>query len=57
MTPPDLAQNRRELSRQEGVGDPPELTPSVPWCHLKTTIKSAKLETLQPFCFLCRTGM
>ena len=33
------------------------LTPSLPWCHLKTTIKSVKFETLQPFCFLFHTGM
>ena len=26
-------------------------TPSLPVCHLKTTDKSAKFETLQPFCF------
>ena len=32
------------------------LTPSLPWCHLKTTMKSAKFETLQPFCLLFRTG-
>ena len=32
------------------------LTPSLPWCHLKTTNKSAKLEILQLFCFLFRSG-
>ena len=26
------------------------LTPSLPWCHLKTTNESAKSETLKPFC-------
>ena len=26
------------------------LTPSLPWCHLKTTHKSAKSETLSLFC-------
>ena len=25
------------------------LTPSLPWCHLKTTFKSAKFEALNPF--------
>ena len=34
-----------------------QLTPSLPWCHLKTTNKSAKFETLKPFSFLFRTGM
>ena len=33
------------------------LTPSLPWCHLKMTVKSVKLETLQPFCFLFCSGM
>ena len=33
------------------------LTPSLPWCHLKTTNKSAKSETLKPFCLLFRTGV
>ena len=28
------------------------LTPLPPWCHLKTTHKSATFETLQPFCRL-----
>ena len=28
------------------------LTPSLPWCHLKTTINNTK-----PFCFLFCTGM
>lgn len=28
------------------------LTPSLPWCHSKTTIKSVKDETIMPFCFL-----
>ena len=32
------------------------LTPSLPWCHLKTTIKSEKFETLKLFCLLFRTG-
>ena len=27
------------------------LTPSLPWCHLKTTNKSAKPETLKHFSF------
>ena len=32
------------------------LTPSLPWCHLKTTNESAKFETLQPFFVLaCET--
>ena len=26
------------------------LTPSLPWCHLKTTNKSRKFEVLKPFC-------
>ena len=26
------------------------LTPSLPWCHFKTTKKIAKFETLPPFC-------
>jgi len=30
------------------------LTPSLPWCHLKTTNKSAKSETVQHFCLLFR---
>ena len=33
------------------------LTPSMPWCHLKTTNKSMKFETLKPFCFLFCNGM
>ena len=33
------------------------LTPSLPWCHLKTTIKSVKFETLKPSSFLFHTGM
>ena len=33
------------------------LTSSLLWCHLKTTIKSVKFETFQPFCFLFRTGI
>ena len=33
---------RRSLSQ--------ELTPSVPWCYLKTANKSAKFETLNCFC-------
>ena len=33
------------------------LTPSLPWCHLKTAIKSAILETLKAFRFLFRTFM
>ena len=28
------------------------LTPSLPWCHVKTTNKRAKFQTLKPFCFL-----
>jgi len=28
------------------------LTPSLPWCHLKTTNKRAKFETFEPFCLL-----
>ena len=28
------------------------LTPSLPWCHFKTTNKSAKFETIKPFCLL-----
>ena len=35
----------------------PGLTPSLPRCHLKTTDKNARFETLKPFCFLFRTGM
>ena len=31
------------------------LTPSLPWCNLKTTNKSAKFETVMPFCFLSHT--
>ena len=33
------------------------LTPSLPSCHFKTTNKSAKFETLKPFCLLFHTGM
>ena len=33
------------------------LTLSLPWCHLNTTHKSAKFETVKPFGFLFRTGM
>ena len=33
------------------------LIPSLPWCHLKTTNKGAKYETLQPFSFLFHSGM
>ena len=33
-----------------------QLTPSLHWCHLKTTHKSAKFETLKPFFFFC-SGM
>ena len=33
------------------------LTPSLPGCHLKTTNKAAKFETLKPFCFIFRTGI
>ena len=33
------------------------LTPSLPRCHLKTTNKSAKCETLYCFCLLFCTGM
>ena len=33
------------------------LTPSLPWYHLKTTSKSAKIETHKPFLFLFRIGM
>ena len=33
------------------------LTLSLPWCHLKTTHKSAKFETLEHFCLLFRTGI
>ena len=33
------------------------LNPSLPWCHLKMTNKSAKFETLKPFCLLFHTGM
>ena len=29
-----------------------QLTPTLPRCHLKTTIKSAKFQTLKAFCFL-----
>ena len=32
------------------------LTPSLPWCHLKTTNKRAKFETLKHFCFLFSPG-
>ena len=28
------------------------LTPSLPWCHLKTTNNSVKFQTLKPFSFL-----
>ena len=28
------------------------LTPSLPWCHLKTTNKNAKFKTLQPLNFV-----
>ena len=31
---------------------PTLLTPSLPWCHLKTTSKSAKCETFNCFCLL-----
>ena len=27
------------------------LTPSFPWCHLKTTHKNGKFKTPKPFCF------
>ena len=33
------------------------LTPPLPWCHLKTTTKSAKFETRKPFSFLFGTGV
>jgi len=33
------------------------LTPSLPWCHVKTTDKSAKFETLKPLWFPFRQGM
>ena len=33
------------------------LTPSLSWCHLKTTNKSAEFETLNCFCLLFRTGV
>ena len=33
------------------------LTPSLPWCHFKTTNKTTKSETLNRFCLLFRTGM
>ena len=39
-------------SRTTGV----KLTLSLQWWHLKKTNKSVKYETLQPFCFLFRTG-
>ena len=32
------------------------LTPSLPWCHLKTNKQNAKSETLRPFCLLFCTG-
>ena len=32
------------------------LTPSLPWCHLKTTNKSAKFEILKPFRFIFWSG-
>ena len=32
--------------------DDRDLTPSLPWCHLKTTSNSEKFQTLKPFCFL-----
>ena len=32
------------------------LTPSLPWCHLKTTHESAQFETFKPFCFLFGAG-
>ena len=34
-----------------------DLTPSLPRCHLKTISKSAKFETLKPFCLVFGTGM
>ena len=40
----------------EGGVSSGNLTPSLPSCHLKTTSKREKCETLQP-CFLLRTGM
>ena len=33
------------------------LTPSLTWYHLKTINKSAKSETLKPFCLLFRSGI
>ena len=33
------------------------LTPSLPRCHLKSIIKSAKFETFKFFCFLASTGV
>ena len=41
------------------VGGLHVLTPSLPWCHLKTARKSAKFETLKPFSwvFVFLTGM
>ena len=32
-------------------------TPSLPWCHFKTTNKSVTLETLNCFCLLFCTGL
>ena len=34
-----------------------DLTPSLPWCHLKTTNKNAKFETLDCFCLIFRPGI
>ena len=36
---------------------PRPLTPSLPWCHLKTVHKSVKFETFKLFCLLFCTGM
>ena len=38
-------------------GELPPLTPSLPWCHLKTTTKRAKFKTFKPLCVIFRTGM
>ena len=34
-----------------------DLTTSLPWCHYKTTHKSAKFEPLKHLCLLFRTGV
>ena len=50
---------RRE---EEGGGEKKKkktavLTSSLPWCHLKTTDKSAKFKTLKLFVFVFATGL